>query len=129
MIRRPPRSTRTDTLFPYTTLFRSTAPKAETSPATRPTMLDRNGMARRLLGRCCARVTVIVLPLSIVFERNRRRPFQPAARALRHKLVEFKAIFMQRRHENVVLPHVSDRQVPLDDLSRRHHHTSPSHPH
>src|SRR3546814_4347054 len=28
MIRRPPRSTRTDTLFPYTTLFRS-------SPATR----------------------------------------------------------------------------------------------
>src|SRR3546814_19796572 len=28
MIRRPPRSTRTDTLFPYTTLFRS---RAETS--------------------------------------------------------------------------------------------------
>src|SRR3546814_1527912 len=26
MIRRPPRSTRTDTLFPYTTLFRSGAP-------------------------------------------------------------------------------------------------------
>src|SRR3546814_7216431 len=26
MIRRPPRSTRTDTLFPYTTLFRSTHP-------------------------------------------------------------------------------------------------------
>src|SRR3546814_2126339 len=33
MIRRPPRSTRTDTLFPYTTLFRSrrTMPK-ETEP-------------------------------------------------------------------------------------------------
>src|SRR3546814_11316270 len=27
MIRRPPRSTRTDTLFPYTTLFRSFAPE------------------------------------------------------------------------------------------------------
>src|SRR3546814_1412068 len=27
MIRRPPRSTRTDTLFPYTTLFRSPAPE------------------------------------------------------------------------------------------------------
>src|SRR3546814_7497225 len=27
MIRRPPRSTRTDTLFPYTTLFRSTRPE------------------------------------------------------------------------------------------------------
>src|SRR3546814_8049338 len=28
MIRRPPRSTRTDTLFPYTTLFRSRCPPA-----------------------------------------------------------------------------------------------------
>src|SRR3546814_9238030 len=28
MIRRPPRSTRTDTLFPYTTLFRSDQPDA-----------------------------------------------------------------------------------------------------
>src|SRR3546814_13307419 len=27
MIRRPPRSTRTDTLFPYTTLFRSCPPR------------------------------------------------------------------------------------------------------
>src|SRR3546814_2358676 len=30
MIRRPPRSTRTDTLFPYTTLFRSAAIVVET---------------------------------------------------------------------------------------------------
>src|SRR3546814_18520794 len=30
MIRRPPRSTRTDTLFPYTTLFRSEALTAQT---------------------------------------------------------------------------------------------------
>src|SRR3546814_2442518 len=29
MIRRPPRSTRTDTLFPYTTLFRSLVPADE----------------------------------------------------------------------------------------------------
>src|SRR3546814_9002821 len=29
MIRRPPRSTRTDTLFPYTTLFRSHAEEAQ----------------------------------------------------------------------------------------------------
>src|SRR3546814_4422286 len=32
MIRRPPRSTRTDTLFPYTTLFRS-AEKSEPAPS------------------------------------------------------------------------------------------------
>src|SRR3546814_1608607 len=36
MIRRPPRSTRTDTLFPYTTLFRSlrTASRIMTKPKT-----------------------------------------------------------------------------------------------
>src|SRR3546814_2806929 len=33
MIRRPPRSTRTDTLFPYTTLFRSTAPRPWHGPS------------------------------------------------------------------------------------------------
>src|SRR3546814_13223987 len=31
MIRRPPRSTRTDTLFPYTTLFRSVAQAAQST--------------------------------------------------------------------------------------------------
>src|SRR3546814_4580072 len=31
MIRRPPRSTRTDTLFPYTTLFRSAADRSRTA--------------------------------------------------------------------------------------------------
>src|SRR3546814_5862505 len=35
MIRRPPRSTRTDTLFPYTTLFRSDAIRAQV-PGYRP---------------------------------------------------------------------------------------------
>src|SRR3546814_2016047 len=38
MIRRPPRSTRTDTLFPYTTLFRSGEPR------------DRGLRKRRIIG-------------------------------------------------------------------------------
>src|SRR3546814_3679094 len=43
MIRRPPRSTRTDTLFPYTTLFRSVQPqiKAAHSHARQVTEFDR----------------------------------------------------------------------------------------
>ena len=36
MIRRPPRSTRTDTLFPYTTLFRSPAAAGTGKPLTAP---------------------------------------------------------------------------------------------
>src|SRR3546814_7298146 len=35
MIRRPPRSTRTDTLFPYTTLFRSARPATDSACARR----------------------------------------------------------------------------------------------
>src|SRR3546814_4921055 len=41
MIRRPPRSTRTDTLFPYTTLFRS--PRRRRLPPRLPAHGDRGG--------------------------------------------------------------------------------------
>src|SRR3546814_1267054 len=41
MIRRPPRSTRTDTLFPYTTLFRSLQPRDADEPGS-----DVGGAAR-----------------------------------------------------------------------------------
>src|SRR3546814_14282007 len=51
MIRRPPRSTRTDTLFPYTTLFRSlSSPISSPSPCrTR----DRSARARRRAPSAC----------------------------------------------------------------------------
>src|SRR3546814_5425196 len=50
MIRRPPRSTRTDTLFPYTTLFRSSAAGQSRAPAPgrgqrRPSPPDRRGQS------------------------------------------------------------------------------------
>src|SRR3546814_20623172 len=42
MIRRPPRSTRTDTLFPYTTLFRSVSKRGdEVVVAAQGSSLDR----------------------------------------------------------------------------------------
>src|SRR3546814_10840229 len=46
MIRRPPRSTRTDTLFPYTTLFRSALPAGRASMAV-DDMDIWDGSARR----------------------------------------------------------------------------------
>src|SRR3546814_12179363 len=46
MIRRPPRSTRTDTLFPYTTLFRSAVAKVMAPlPGIRPADQDREFVA------------------------------------------------------------------------------------
>src|SRR3546814_3246378 len=59
MIRRPPRSTRTDTLFPYTTLFRSDIsallPRhhADIGEAARPPCTACAGPQD--LGRCAAR--------------------------------------------------------------------------
>src|SRR3546814_16906534 len=48
MIRRPPRSTRTDTLFPYTTLFRSHCWRALSKRYTK----DSQTVALRLLFLC-----------------------------------------------------------------------------
>src|SRR3546814_3093463 len=50
MIRRPPRSTRTDTLFPYTTLFRS---RHEPNPDWAHALAFDHG--RRALIRSCSR--------------------------------------------------------------------------
>src|SRR3546814_11979414 len=60
MIRRPPRSTRTDTLFPYTTLFRS--PQGLHGPARYTRLQPRGGFDQ---GRCRA-------PSRLVAPRARR---------------------------------------------------------
>src|SRR3546814_13810816 len=72
MIRRPPRSTRTDTLFPYTTLFRSDfdeqlvaladklALTSEQRDLARQRLRDRHLAAPRPEGRVGALVGVIV---------------------------------------------------------------------
>src|SRR3546814_2441743 len=60
MIRLPPRSTRTDTLFPYTTLFRSPPPAARAQPgarrggrtASRPDADGGRGGSRASAGAC-----------------------------------------------------------------------------
>src|SRR3546814_4937922 len=48
MIRRPPRSTRTDTLFPYTTLFRSQRQRREVAQApAQPAKADELAVCER----------------------------------------------------------------------------------
>src|SRR3546814_7461050 len=48
MIRRPPRSTRTDTLFPYTTLFRSGIPLYASDAALHDDIVGKHGAFDRL---------------------------------------------------------------------------------
>src|SRR3546814_1830976 len=64
-IRRPPRSTRTDTLFPYTTLFRSRRAGVAVD--------GRRGVARRRARRCLQRAVV-----------GRCQPLQPQRRSEEH---------------------------------------------
>src|SRR3546814_5905962 len=57
MIRRPPRSTRTDTLFPYTTLFRSRGPaNAVRSIVLRIAQIDRGSRDTAGLGEDAERL-------------------------------------------------------------------------
>src|SRR3546814_7575123 len=61
MIRRPPRSTRTDTLFPYTTLFRSVErfqKAAKTLPVAAPQIQRPFQLSHRRLGKFVPRVIV-----------------------------------------------------------------------
>src|SRR3546814_2514477 len=51
MIRRPPRSTRTDTLFPYTTLFRSHR-RGQWAPACRSVRVWQDGIAPLPIDAC-----------------------------------------------------------------------------
>src|SRR3546814_6787102 len=54
MIRRPPRSTRTDTLFPYTTLFRSRDGLAPHRPCARQHIAGHIDPPRAAEGQGCA---------------------------------------------------------------------------
>src|SRR3546814_4196131 len=60
MIRRPPRSTRTDTLFPYTTLFRSSPEKIAYDPDA-PVDPRVETLVNELIGRVADKWTLLVL--------------------------------------------------------------------
>src|SRR3546814_1818075 len=84
MIRRPPRSTRTDTLFPYTTLFRS---------------IDR---FLRAGAQGAARCSLWRGPDRGLSDRNRRNVREHAAadRRMRHRLRPYLPLFRARRNRS-----------------------------
>src|SRR3546814_1434475 len=60
MIRRPPRSTRTDTLFPYTTLFRSQYPDELDTGANKANSRVAENLYRRATGEGREAVTAAI---------------------------------------------------------------------
>src|SRR3546814_2931251 len=84
MRRRPPRSTRTDTLFPYTTLFRSSAdPAGRSAPGQ-----------GRVAGRfsCRAVPRHLQWPMTLRYYRNRNGFLKE------NKLVKLKLTFRSEEH-------------------------------
>src|SRR3546814_6904161 len=65
MIRRPPRSTRTDTLFPYTTLFRSRRAASAHDPIAPSRRLARTGStaAVRQMSNCAGGSSLLLILL------------------------------------------------------------------
>src|SRR3546814_11732025 len=90
MIRRPPRSTRTDTLFPYTTLFRSNRPAfASSTPpfVETPHPRHRIGVGQRVQDRRQRHRIFILTQLELARQAGHRRtkaadPWQTAPIAL-----------------------------------------------
>src|SRR3546814_12281651 len=79
MIRRPPRSTRTDTLFPYTTLFRSVRDPARRIEFQITGPVVRTG--QRVLAQVRHHVRVACLPQLRVREAAPEQLPQPGTRA------------------------------------------------
>src|SRR3546814_5555048 len=85
MIRRPPRSTRTDTLFPYTTLFRSEGER-QISGHKKP-VSDRHGEVQRAVGAAKLRTAVYASSSNITADPDPeidRRPFALDCRPTSH---------------------------------------------
>src|SRR3546814_7059948 len=77
MIRRPPRSTRTDTLFPYTTLFRSSDDSTGLHQLYVGAAAKGTGVAAALIewGIAWARERASILYLSVFTENPRAKAF------------------------------------------------------
>src|SRR3546814_11476810 len=96
MIRRPPRSTRTDTLFPYTTLFRSPHPAHVHG-------IDADTLGAQFLGQ----------PLHRIAERSFRRGI--AGFAKRRNLACRHRVDLDNRTAATDIRRASLRQAPRSD--------------
>src|SRR3546814_11241897 len=74
MIRRPPRSTRTDTLFPYTTLFRSSNGSIDRIETDNDRVRMAEGYHDRLVDRIVAGRSIVVLCAPPGFHKSRPAP-------------------------------------------------------
>src|SRR3546814_18994497 len=92
MIRRPPRSTRTDTLFPYTTLFRSEVEGEDLGPLVAPELQGHQRKQHRLAGTGRTNDQCVADIADMEGKPERGRAFGPAEeqRRRRKMLISFR---------------------------------------
>src|SRR3546814_13739778 len=86
MIRRPPRPTRTDTLFPYTTLFRSVLKNIG--------FTDWAAVAANLLISIVGLAMTVVMALVVVDRYGRRRPLMWGALGMAASMAVLGGVFL-----------------------------------
>src|SRR3546814_2307578 len=84
MIRRPPRSTRTDTLFPYTTLFRSFSDYPNPVNIGNPEEITINEFAKEILRLTGSDRKVVYKPLPADDPKQRQPDIARARRSEEH---------------------------------------------
>src|SRR3546814_5916509 len=100
MIRRPPRSTRTDTLFPYTTLFRSggDAERQRQGPEDRPLSALPPGALEQL----CRRRRALPLPAGGHARRSRSRSEEHTSELQSLMRISYAVFCLQKKHSNTI---------------------------
>src|SRR3546814_14238431 len=114
MIRPPTRSTRTDTLFPYTTLFRS--PRPHVKPVRHGCVEHVIAFGPRLVG-CDA----ILGKCTIIFKVGRGRAVRPLVtrpQPSRRDTRQIVALFLQRRAHIVAKERSEEHTSELQSLMR-----------
>src|SRR3546814_5769519 len=107
MIRRPPRSTRTDTLFPYTTLFRS--PAADLAMQRNvPTRLIWMIQLNASSGKC------LMLPSSFERSEEHTSELQSLMR------ISYAVFCLKKKHKHKIT--ISQSHTPIDNTNHVYQH-------
>src|SRR3546814_12198484 len=100
MIRRPPRSTRTDTLFPYTTLFRSPG--------------GAEALLRGIVDRADQEFRVALRALDRAFDDAEDPPSRKAGEPGRDRLADLPVKLRVAHHAALADPALADLELRLD---------------
>src|SRR3546814_10883643 len=117
MIRRPPRSTRTDTLFPYTTLFRSPAGLHASNRSSR-SWRDRPAWPPRSEEHTSELQSLMRISYAVFCLKKKKKPNQVFnSRNVGNRITKLTKDTIMMRLIYIVIEHTVDQQINTKALS------------